>query len=82
MTIIFIVFLLFMLLLAILVFITVRSHRDDDRYGDEAFLNKDGDHCYYDRGLIEKKKFKKEHPDIKGVRTFRRLFGSKPEDKI
>lgn len=69
------------LLMALMLMLAVSSRKDNSRY-DDPFVNEEGDHSYYNRGLIEKKEFHRRHPDIKGVRTFRRLFGHKPEDKI
>ena len=82
MTGIFIIFMIIILLLAVLLMIAVGSRNGDDERINSQYLNEDGDHSYYDRGLIEKKEFQKRHPEIKGVRTFRRLFGTKPEDKL
>ena len=52
------------------------------RGGDDPSLYDGGDHVYYDRSSIEKKEFGRRYPKIKGVRTFRRLFGNKPEDRL
>ncbi len=82
MTQIFIIFMSIILLLAILVMIAAGGRSGSDESDNAPFINEDGDHVYYDRGLIEKKKFQKRYPEIKGVRTFRRLFGNKPEDKL
>ena len=43
---------------------------DDD---DHPFRNQEGDHIYYDKSIIEKKKFHRLHPK-EVARTFRRLF--------
>ncbi len=48
---------------------------------DKQYINEDGDHVYYDRRLIEKKKFAKAHPEVKDVRSFRRLFKGEKEEK-
>lgn len=82
MTGIFIVFMTIILLLVILLMVAAGRHKGDDERDNAPYLDEDGDHSYYDRGLIEKKEFQRKHPEIKGVRTFRRLFGSRPEDKI
>lgn len=82
MTQIFIILMLIILLLAILVMIAASGRCGSSESDNAPFINEDGDHEYYDHGLIEKKKFQKRYLDIKGVRTFRRLFGNKPEDKL
>ncbi len=41
---------------------------------EEGFLDEEGDHSYYDRHLIEKKEFKRRNPDVKDVRSLKRLF--------
>lgn len=81
MTSIFIIFMAFILLIAGLLMIVVGSRKGDDEGSETSFINEDGDHAYYDRGLIEKKEFHKRHPEIKDVRTFGRLFGNKPQNK-
>lgn len=48
---------------------------------DKQYINEDGDHVYYDKGLIEKKQFAKMHPEVKDVRSFRRLFKGEEEEK-
>lgn len=70
------------LLLAILVMIAASRHRGTSESDNAPFINGDGYHVYYDRKLIERKEVQKRHPEIKGVRTFRRIFGNKPEDKL
>lgn len=70
------------LLLAIILMVVAGRRNMNDERNNSPYINEDGDHAYYDRGLIEKKEFQRRHPDIKGVRTFRRLFGTKPEDKL
>lgn len=41
---------------------------------DSQYLDEDGDHVYYERSLIEKKEFRRKHPDINNLRTIRSLF--------
>ena len=43
---------------------------------DAEFIDENGNHIYYERSLIEKKKFHQQNPDIpfSSLRTFRRLF--------
>lgn len=49
---------------------------DDERF-DRKYRDEDGDHLYYDESIIEKKEFKRRFPDVKGLRTFSRLFHNK-----
>lgn len=73
------IFIIFMtVILAILLMIAVCGRNGDGERNNAPFINGDGDHEYYDRGLIEKKEFKKRHPEVKDLRTFRRLFRRKP----
>lgn len=82
MTGIFIIFMVIILILAILLVYSTGKHKWDGERNNEPFINEDGDHEYYDHGLIEKKEFRKRHPEVNDLRTFRRLFSRKPEDKI
>lgn len=47
-------------------------HTDSER--DSSYLDENGDHIYYERSIIEKKKFFKTHPNAKDVRTLRAIF--------
>ncbi len=81
MTTLFIILMVIILGMAIaaMVFVAMND-RDHDASGtqdydpDAEYYDEDGDHVYYDRSRIEKKQFKKAHPEVKDVRTFRRLF--------
>lgn len=75
MTIIFIVFLLIVIILLSVVMAVVEKRKGS--YDDSYFINEDGDHVYYERSIIRKKDFAKKHPDVKGVRTVKRLFRCK-----
>ena len=46
--------------------------RDDDH----PYRDRDGDHVYYDKSIIEKKEFHRLHPK-EAARTFARLFRRK-----
>lgn len=45
---------------------------DDQRH----YLDKDGDHVYYNESIIEKKEFRRKHPNEE-PRSFGRLFRKK-----
>lgn len=49
---------------------------DDERL-DRKYRDEDGDHLYYDESIIEKKEFRRRFPDVRGLRTFSRLFRNK-----
>lgn len=74
MTTFFIIFMLVILGIALLITLVVKARGRGDKADENGFLNSDGDHIYYDRSLIEKKRFQREHPEAKEVRTFRRIF--------
>lgn len=60
---------------AILIVLGLYFRRNPDQNNDSAYLDENGDHIYYERSIIEKKKFIKENPEAKGkVRTFKALF--------
>lgn len=42
----------------------------------DAWLNENGDHEYYERAIIKKKKFINENPNVspKDIRTFKNIF--------
>lgn len=75
MTGIFITFILAIVLLVLLVGLAVvfADRKTNDEI-DKQYINEDGDHTYYDRSLIEKKEFAAQHPEVKDVRSLRRLF--------
>lgn len=81
MTGVFIIFMVIILLLAVVLLIAgaVCRRRGLDE-ANEKFLNSEGDHTYYDRSLIEKKAYRRRHPDAGGVRTFGRLFSRHRDD--
>ena len=60
------------LAIALAVSIKEGTAYDDDR----SYRDKDGDHVYYDKSLIEKKRFSRIHPK-RAVRTFTGLFRRK-----
>lgn len=71
------VFLICVLLLFVLMGIASVSERKNRLHEDESnFRNSDGDHRYYERSLIEKKDFMRQHPEIPDddLRTLSRLF--------
>ncbi len=60
------------------------SHGEDADSGSSEedleadFYDDKGNHIYYERSLIKKRKYAREHPDeASGLRTFRRLFSGK-----
>ncbi len=63
-------FIICLVILLPLLFFVNRGNRDRD----EGFLDEDGDHSYYDRHLIEKKEFKRRHPEVNNLRSLTRLF--------
>ena len=65
-----ILFIVCIFILVPLLFVVNRGKLDKD----EGFRDDDGDHSYYDRHLIEKKEFRRRHPEVKDVRTLKRLF--------
>ena len=58
------------IVLAIALAVSLKSRGEDD---DRRYLDKDGDHVYYNESIIEKKEFRRRHPDA-DTRTFERLF--------
>ena len=54
------------------------SLKDGTAYddGDRPYRDQDGDHVYYDKSIIEKKRFHRLHPK-EAARTFSRLFRKK-----
>ena len=53
-----------------------RREDSEDEEGFKVFLDKDGNHQYYERSLIEKKRFLREHKEVREeeLRSFRRFF--------
>ena len=53
------------------------SLRDGTAYDDDrGYRDQNGDHVYYDKSIIEKKRFSRLHPK-EAARTFARLFRRK-----
>ncbi len=45
---------------------------------EAGFYDEEGNHIYYERSLIKKRRYAKEHPDeVEELRTFHRLFSKK-----
>ena len=61
------------LAIALLVSLKDGTAYDDS---DSSFRDKNGDHVYYDKSIIEKKRFSHLHPK-EAARTFSRLFKKK-----
>lgn len=74
MTTIFIIFMLVILVIALSLSLIIAIHGRGGKVDDSQYLDSDGDHLYYDRSTIEKKKFKEHHPEVRDVRTLHRLF--------
>ncbi len=74
MTGILITFMIVILAIVLLIYIGVRFSGNYREKENDKFYNQDGDHCYYERSIIEKKEFARKHPGVKGLRTFKRLF--------
>lgn len=71
----FYVFLVCILILVVLIAIA-SMFAEKDSESDGEYRDEKGRHIYYDRSLIEKEEFRKQHPEIsnKEIRSFRRLF--------
>ncbi len=90
---IFIIFLITIIILGMLVGVAVAIQGKDRLKNEEEansdsnnseedpeadFYDDEGNHIYYERSLIKKRKYAREHPDeANGLRTFRRLFSKK-----
>ncbi|MDE6632064.1 MAG: hypothetical protein K2K23_03610 [Muribaculaceae bacterium] len=59
-------------ILAIALAVSLKGGREDE--DDRPYRDQDGDHVYYDKSIIEKKRFSHLHPK-EAARTFSRLFG-------
>lgn len=57
----------------LMTFFIVRSKNNMDG-GNNAFLNPDGNHVYYDESMIEKKEFMRKNPNTRDLRTIKRLI--------
>ena len=75
MTTLFIILMVIILGMAIAAMVFVAMNDRDHDASDTEHYDPDAEYyVYYDRSRIEKKQFKKAHPEVKDVRTFRRLF--------
>ena len=63
-----------LLSIAIIIFLLVIKSKKNEQISDKQFINDEGDHIYYDKSMIEKKKFMKQNPEVKDVRTIKRLI--------
>ena len=71
------VFFICLLLLVVAFFIVLLLAKAHSLYEKETeFIDENGDHEYYERSIIEKKRFHKLHPEIPehDLRTIHRLF--------
>ena len=46
---------------------------------DSQHYDRNGDHIYYERSLIEKKLFRQKYPQINDIRTIKSLFRRRRE---
>ena len=76
----FIIFMLMILGAALSVTLIAAIRGRDRKVDDSQYYDSEGNHIYYDRSSIEKKEFSKRHPEVRDVRTFRRLFNEEKED--
>ena len=61
--------------LSIALAVSLKGERSGDDM-DRSYRDQDGDHIYYDKSIIEKKRFSRLHPK-EAARTFARLFRKK-----
>ncbi len=61
------------IVLAIALAVSLKGTSNDD---DRPFRDPDGDHIYYDKSIIEKKRFHRLHPK-EAARSLSRLFKGK-----
>ena len=73
----FIIFMLMILGAALSVTLIAAIRGRDRKVDDSQYYDSEGNHIYYDRSSIEKKEFSKRHPEVRDVRTFRRLLNEK-----
>ena len=70
----FIIFMLMILGAALSVTVIAAIRNRHGKVDDSQYYDPEGNHVYYDRSSIEKKEFSKRHPEVRDVRTFKRLF--------
>ncbi len=58
--------------LAIALAVSLKGSGKDD-YDDQPYRDQNGDHVYYDKSIIEKKRFHRLYPK-EAARSFKRLF--------
>ena len=63
-----------LLSIAIIIFLLVVRGKKNGQMLDKHFINDEGDHIYYDESMIEKKIFMKQNPEVKDIRTIKRLI--------
>ena len=73
MTTLIIILIMLAVVLSIALAVSLRGTGSDD---DRPFRNPEGDHVYYDKSIIEKKRFHSIHPK-EAVRTISRLLRSR-----
>lgn len=76
----FIIFMLIILGAALSVTLIAAIRGRNRKVDDSQYYDSEGNHIYYDRSSIEKRAFSKRHPEIKDVRTFKRLFNEDKEE--
>lgn len=67
-----IILIMLAVILAIALAVSLKGNSEIDE-SDSTYRDQNGDHIYYDKSIIEKKKFHRLHPK-EAVRTFSRLF--------
>lgn len=73
----FIIFMLLILGAALSVTVIAAIRNRHGKVDDSQYYDPEGNHIYYDRSSIEKREFSKRHPEVKDVRTFKRLLNEK-----
>lgn len=77
----FIIFMLIILGAALSVTLIAAIRGRHRKVDDSQYYDSEGNHIYYDRSSIEKKEFSRRHPEVKDVRTFKRLFNEDKEER-
>lgn len=77
----FIIFMLIILGAALSVTLIAAIRNRHRKVDDSQYYDSEGNHVYYDRSSIKKREFSKRHPEVKDVRTFKRLFNEDKEDE-
>lgn len=75
MTTILIIFMIIILAFALIMVSCAASRGTLGNRKDSSMYDENDNHRYYDRSIIEKEEFAKRNPEVKDVRTLRRLFG-------